>query len=390
MALDSRIENRIRESVQDYTKKYGMLKNFDRVILLTQDTVNFTGYLSGIIHIPCAFSQLRCVRWILSRFTFIRWLYFFLYSFLWLFEHRKMIDLVISENVDSPAPILFSTLFGVPYVIYYHYDVAFQVTEINRRPILGRLLLGLERFAFGKVSSVWVTSPSLIAKARAFGAQRILVIPNWYAPLWDEIQDDQNGTVCEKSRDGSRILFVGRLHRVKQVDVLLRAFYQVQKTNPNVNLYIVGDGEERHSLTGLTNDLGLRGNVHFLGYADRKTVFEMMKQADVLVLPSKVEGNPRVLIEAMMHKVPIVATNVPGIREMVEHWKTGYLIDHADPIELARGIEYILKHREHATSMTKCAYNFAKKEFSEQRVLKKISRELSLIVPRYRVCARID
>lgn len=386
VSLDSRMDlAKIRGNLEEYRKKYGLLKKFDRVVLLTQDTVNFTDYLSGMTHVPCGFSQSRHVRWILSRFTYLRWLFFFFYSFLWLIKHRRIINLLISENVDSPAPLIFSMLFGVPYVIYYHYDVAFQVREINRRPMIGRLLLGLERFAFRRVNSVWVTSPSLIAKVKAFGARRILVIPNWYVLLYfDKIQDDKIAPVSEKRAVGSRILFVGRLHPVKQVDILLRAFHQLQKTNPNANLYILGDGEERRNLTALTNDLGLSDNVHFLGFVNRKTVFEMMKQSDLLVLPSKMEGNPRVLIEAMMLKVPIVATNVPGIRDMMEHMKTGYLIDHSDPIELARGIEYVLKNKEHAASMAKCAYTFAKQNFSKQRVSQKIFSELTLIVPKYR------
>jgi glycosyltransferase involved in cell wall biosynthesis/GT2 family glycosyltransferase len=383
-SLDSKMDlDRIREILDVYRKKYGLFKRFDRVFLLTQDAVDFTEYLSGIIHVPCAASRSRRMRGIISSFAYLRWLYFFLYSFLWLIKHRKMIDVLISTNVDSPTPLIFSMLYRIPYVIHYHYDMAFQVGKINKRPLIGRLLLGLERFAFKKASSIWVTSPSLINKAKAFGARRILVIPNWYALDWDEIQDEQIGTAARKSEAGSRILFVGRLHRVKQVDVLLRAFSQLQKTNPNMNMYILGDGEERRNLTSLANDLGLSKKVHFLGFVSRKVVFEMMKQSDALVLPSKMEGNPRVLIEAMMHKVPIVATNVPGIRDMVEHGKTGYLVNHPDPMELARGIEYVIKNREHAARMVNQAYAFAQQSFSEQLVSQRILNELALIAPKY-------
>jgi len=378
LSLDSKIEA-ARPGIFDiYRKKYEPFKKFDRVFLLTQDTVNFTDHLSGIIHVPCAFSKSNHLRWILSRFTYLRWLYFFLYSLLWLIKHRRRIDLLISGNVDSPAPVIFSMLFGVPYVIHYHYDVAFQVREINKRPMIGRLLVGLERFGLRRANCVWVTAPSLIAKVKAFGAQRVVVIPNWY-----EIQDDQVVTVAKSRATGSCILFVGRLHPVKQVDVLLRALHQIKETNPNVKMCILGNGEERQNLTALTNKLGLSENVHFLGFVDQKTVFEMMKQSDVLVLPSKIEGNPRVLIEAMINKVPIVASNVPGIRDIVEHGKTGYLVDQTVPTELARGIEYVLKNKEHAVCMVERAYTFAKKNFSKQYVCQKIFRELEIIVPKY-------
>jgi len=108
----------------------------------------------------------------------------------------------------------------------------------------------------------------------------------------------------------------------------------------------------------------------------------MMKQSDVLVLCSKVEGNPRVLIEAMMCKIPIVATNVPGIRDIVQHKKTGYLVNQPEPHELARAIEYVLKNEEPSAAMVNRAYTFAKQNFSKESVVKKIRDEIALIIPK--------
>jgi len=351
----------------------------DHVMLLTQDTFNFADSLTGIKHVPCAFSRSKRVRWILLRFKYLRWFYFFISSFIWLIKHRSRINLLIGTNVDSPAPLLFRMLFGLPYVIYYHYDVAFQVQHINRNSIAGILLLGLERFAFRRASAVWITSPSLMVKVKRFGARRIKIIPNWI-----DIKEIEELPSFKKRSDEFRILFAGRLHRVKQVDLLIRAFYYLYKINPSVNMYILGDGEERQKLIALTNDLGLRDSIHFLGLVDRRTVFEMMKQADVFVLPSRLEGNPRVLIEAMVSKVPIVATNVPGIRDMVQHMITGYLIDHHQPEELARAIEYVLRNKQDSANMVKRAYAFAKHNFSKEGVSQKIFDELLLLVPKYR------
>ena len=384
-SLDSTmVEARARKNLDLYSKKYELLGNFDRVFLMTQDTEDFTDCLSGIVHVPCAFSQSRLIRCILSRFTYIRWLYFFLYSFLWLTKHRKNVNLVISENVDSVSLPIFSMLFGIPYIVCYQYDIAYQLTEINRRPLIGRLLLGVEGFAFRKARSVWVASPSLIAKARRLGARRVLVVPNWYVLYWDEIQVDRMDALAEKAAAEFQVLFVGRLHPVKQVDLLLKAFGKLQKRIPNVNMCVLGDGIERKNLTALASALGLSDKVHFLGFVDRKTVFEMMRRSNVLALPSKVEGNPRVLIEAMIHRVPIVATNVPGIRDMVEHGERGYLVGHSDPEELARGIEYVLRNEEVAASMATRAYAYAKEIFSRERIMRIISAELESIVPTYR------
>lgn len=382
-SLDTSLaREKIKGSFEKTRERYEFFAEFDNVVLLTQDTQNFTTSLSRIVHVPCTFSQSRRVRSVLSRFGYFRWFYFFLCSFLWLVKHRRMIDLLISENIDSPGSLIFSMLFRVPYVIYYRYDVSSQIKGINRRPIIGMFLMALEPFAFKRVRALWVTSPHLASMAKAFGRrERIAVIPNWIDTA--EIVENHIDTVFEEKPIGPRILFVGRLHRVKRVDLLLRAFNRLHENDSCMRLYILGDGEERQRITALTNSLELSDSVHFLGFVHRRTVLKMMKQLDVLVLPSRVEGNPRVLIEAMMCRIPIVATNVPGIREIVQHMKTGYLVDRADPEELALAIKYVLKNEPLSTSMVNYAYTFARQNFSKENVIKKIREELASLLPKY-------
>jgi glycosyltransferase involved in cell wall biosynthesis len=347
---------------------------FDRVMLLTQDVEIFTDPSTGIEHVPCAFSRSNIMRKILLRFTYLRWIYFYFYSCFWMLRHRKEISLLVSINVDSPA-VLFSMLFGFPYVVYYHYDTAYQVRHVNRSFLVGALLLVIERIAFRKASTVWVTSPNLMPKAKSFGAKKVRVIPNWV-----DFNEVEGIRVPKKRSTGSRILFAGRLHRVKQVDLLIRAFHLIHETDSNANLYILGDGQQQQNLVKLAKDLGLSNSIHFMGFVSLRTVFKNMRQSDVLVLPSKMEGNPRVLIQAMVHKLPIVATNVPGIREMIQHMKTGYLIDKQQPEELAHAIEYVLKNKEDSTNMAERAYVYAQQNFSKQNVSQKIRDEVGLLL----------
>jgi glycosyltransferase involved in cell wall biosynthesis len=164
------------------------------------------------------------------------------------------------------------------------------------------------------------------------------------------------------------------------VDLLTRAFHLFHKRNPHADPYILGDGPERKSIQELTNSLQLDDSVHLLGFVDKPTVIRMMKQSDLLVLCSKIEGNPRVLVEAMMYRIPIVATNVPGIGDIVQHKKTGYLINYPNPEELAHGIEYVLKDREFSETIVNCAYAFATQNFTKESALRKTSQELSLLL----------
>jgi glycosyltransferase involved in cell wall biosynthesis len=218
-----------------------------------------------------------------------------------------------------------------------------------------------------------------MAKVKTLGAKRVKIIPNWV-----DIKEIEGIQVLKKRSAGFRILFVGRLHRVKQVGLLIRAFHLIHERDSSTELYVLGNGEQRQNLITLANDLGLSDSVHFMGTVDQRTVFRMMKLSDVLVLPSKVEGNPRVLIEAMVNKVPIVATNVPGIKDMIQHMKTGYLIYNQKPEDLAHSIEYVLRNKQDSANMVKRAYAFAEQNFSKENVLKKIRDELALLLPKHR------
>ena len=369
-------------SFEETKGKYELFTEFDDVALLTQDDQDFSEALLKIVHVPCTFSKYEPIRRILSRSSYIRWFYFFLRSFPWLVRHHKNIDLVISENIDSPAPLIVSMLFKIPYVIYYRYDVGSQVKWINKRSIIGTIVLAEERFAFKRVKALWVTSSHLASMIKAGGRRkRITVIPNWITKT--ENAGNIANTSCEERPIGTSILFVGRLHLVKRVNLLVQAFYFLHKKDPRVNLYLLGDGEEWQRIQELINSLGLADSVHLLGFVDREIVLKMMKQSDVLVLCSKVEGNPRVLIEAMMSKIPIVATNVPGIRDIVQHKKTGYLVDHPKPEELARAIEYVLQNEQFSKAMVNCAYTFAIQNFSKESAMQKIRKELALLLPKY-------
>jgi glycosyltransferase involved in cell wall biosynthesis len=369
---------KVKGSFEETKKRYDLFAEIDDVALLTQDYQNFSQEFSRIAHVPCAFSESKIISKVLLRFSYLRWLYFFLKSSSWLIKHRKSIKVLISENIDSPAPLIVSMLFKIPYVIYYRYDVGSQVKWINRRSIIGTIILGEERFAFKRVKGLWVTSPHLASTIKDLGRKkRITLIPNWITP--PTLAQNKADAFCEK-QIGPAILFVGRLHPVKQVDLLVKAFYLLHEKDSQANLYLLGDGPEQQNIRELANNFGLAHNVHLLGFVDRQTVMRMMKRSNVFVLCSKIEGNPRSLIEAMMCKIPIVAANVPGVRDIVQHEKTGYLVNYPEPEELAKAIEYVLKNKRLSKAMVNSAYAYAIQNFSKENALKKIRQELSLLI----------
>jgi glycosyltransferase involved in cell wall biosynthesis len=137
---------------------------------------------------------------------------------------------------------------------------------------------------------------------------------------------------------GTRLLFVGRLAEQKGLPILLDALAKVE----GATLDIAGDGPERKMLEQKVNDLNISERVKILGYQSQPQVRALLKQADVFVMSSFAEGLPVVLMEAMAAGVPVVATWVAGIPEIVRDERNGLLIPPGDANALAQAIRRLL------------------------------------------------
>jgi glycosyltransferase involved in cell wall biosynthesis len=127
---------------------------------------------------------------------------------------------------------------------------------------------------------------------------------------------------------------VGRLSAQKNLRLLFRALDGVSESFETI---LVGAGELEADLKEMARKLRLR-NVCFRGRADVAELRELYRNADVFVLPSEREGLPLVLLEAMAMGLPVVATEVPGIREVVIHGQNGLLVPPGDPSALRQAL----------------------------------------------------
>lgn len=134
---------------------------------------------------------------------------------------------------------------------------------------------------------------------------------------------------------GIRLTAVGRLDAVKGIDVLLSALEMVLPMQPQTRLALIGDGPDRERLEQRVNDLRLTDHVDFLGYLGQAEVRQEFRHTDVFVLSSFAEGVPVVLMEAMAARVPVIATNVMGVPELVEDGVVGHLVPPGDAAALA-------------------------------------------------------
>lgn len=150
------------------------------------------------------------------------------------------------------------------------------------------------------------------------------------------------------THDDRLILWVGRLDPVKGLDHLLRAIHQLDSTH-RARLFLVGDGPERDGLERLAGQLKIQDRIRFLGL--RSDVPSLLKAAELFVFPSKTEGLPNALLEAMAAGLPIVTTDVAGCRDLVEHHRTGWLVPFGNPAALVGAMAELLRNREFARQL---------------------------------------
>lgn len=136
------------------------------------------------------------------------------------------------------------------------------------------------------------------------------------------------------------IVSIGRITRLKGYEYLLRAMPEISKSFSSVELWIVGDGPDLSRLKQMAHDLGISHQVIFTG--QQNDIPSILEKADLFVLPSLVEAFPTVILESMAYGVPVIATDLPGVREILQHDQTGWLVPPRDPVRLGEQVCRVL------------------------------------------------
>lgn len=150
------------------------------------------------------------------------------------------------------------------------------------------------------------------------------------------------------------LLFVGRLEEVKNIPNLIEAVKELSKEGRSYQLYIVGDGSLRNRLDEMIEAENLTTTVHLLGKINHDEMVAYYNMADIFVLPSKMEGVPMVILEALACGTPVLATNVGGIPDLITAGKNGFLIKSYTSNDIASGIKTLqdLNINRNAIAMT--------------------------------------
>ena len=168
------------------------------------------------------------------------------------------------------------------------------------------------------------------------------------------------------------ILFVGRLSDFhKGISVLLRAFSNIARKVNNTFLIIAGNGPDEKKLKELAVSLGVKAKTHFVGHVETDLPL-YYNSADIVVVPSLFEAFGIVNIEAMSCGKTVVASNVGGIREIITHEKTGFLVSPGNVEELGDTILTLLRHPEIRKQIGEAAREEVKTKYSSQSLGKRL------------------
>jgi glycogen(starch) synthase len=252
----------------------------------------------------------------------------------------------------------FSRLTGVPFLITPHGG---DVKTIGNGSIINERITLRIRETLSSVHAITAISSDIRKRILDLGGapEKVSLISNGiflneFGPL----------TACQEIADikNHYIFYLGRLEKDKGVDVLIKAFSEINKKHPDIRLKIGGDGKEKNDLKGLADRLEIGHSVDFLGTVRGNLKMQTLREALCLVCPSRREAFGIVNVEAFASGIPVVASRVGGIPDIVIDGFNGLLAEPDTPIDLAEKLDMILRdpvlRRRLATNALKTASHY--------------------------------
>jgi len=212
-------------------------------------------------------------------------------------------------------------------------------------------MLDLEAHRSSERMHMGVVCRAAYRHARAIGVarERLHFVPNGVPVAHAAIAPAVLARRLGVDVDAPLVGFVGRLSPEKAPDVFVRMAAQLADRQSRPAFVVVGDGPMRERAIDCARSLGIRERIHFVG--ERHDVPALLPSLAALVVPSHAEGMPLALMEAMAAGVPVVATSVGGIPELVRHDETGLLVDDGDVNGFAAAVDRLLDDRAWASGL---------------------------------------
>jgi glycosyltransferase involved in cell wall biosynthesis len=222
--------------------------------------------------------------------------------------------------------------------------------------------------------AIWRDADAVVANSRGLrdlaaafdGRIPISIIPNGVEAI--------EFTAGEREWDSPRLLTVGRVVHQKGLDLAMRALSGLKDLA--WEWQIAGDGNRMQALVDLAVSLGISDRVHFLGWQSRRDLIAWYHRANLFLFPSRHEGMPNAVLEAMASGLPVVATRIPGTEELIVDGKSGVLVPPEDPAALREALRALLPDARRRRSMGRAAREKAERGHAWERIAAEYARLL--------------
>jgi len=263
-------------------------------------------------------------------------------------------------------------LVGLQVVLIVENHGDFEVSLFLQRRVRCQslyrwLMRRTARFALRHADLLRAVSNSTKKQLEAWSSGKKIV----QFPTWTDVDAFLKAGESEGTKEPV-VIYSGVLIPRKGIHHLIRAFARVVQEFPEARLEIVGRDENPEYAEELRREairLGMNGRIFFVGEVSQVELANRMRRSCVFVLPTYSEGLPRVVFEAMATGVPVIATAVSGIPEIVKDGITGFLVPPGDEEALAERLRWVLKHPQEVEDIGRRAREFARSFFSSEAYL---------------------
>lgn len=173
-------------------------------------------------------------------------------------------------------------------------------------------------------------------------------------------------TKTDKPKEKKTIGFVGQMISRKNIKAILDCFESLYKKRQDIELVLLGDGEDRPSLEAYSKTLASASDIHFLGF--RNDRLQLLRDFDLFVMTSTLEGIPRCLMEACAMEIPVSAYDIAGIDQLITHNESGLLAPLHNSKQLEKDWEKLLDDKALAISLAQNSKSFVEANFSAKRM----------------------
>jgi len=245
-------------------------------------------------------------------------------------SHADLVQLATPGPMGL-AGLIAARMLGLPVIAQYHTEVPDYAARLTGLPFVKALVEPAVAWFYRQAELCLAPSQTVVDRLTGFGVERIVRVPRGVdLALFDPVRRARASLAAHGIAEGPVALYVGRLSREKNLDVLRAAWTEVHARRPDARLVVVGEGPQAHALDG--------PGVVATGPLHGRALATMFASADVFVLPSETETFGNVVLEAAASGVPAIVAAAGAAHEHVVDGATGLVVDGGDPAAFARAI----------------------------------------------------